>query len=429
MFQGILFVMSLSGSIIIVLYFLLNPVFGQRIPLKNRYFILKMAVFFYLLPVAELKFIVMGIFRKIVHLPGEYLKPGQYIYNMKNLILFDGEIKHYGFSLKWMYFFMAATASISLIMVICQMIRYEYDKKICLRNSHKVENEEYKQMVFSIRQDLNIRRDIVMMSSASCTYPMVMGIRVPVIIFPERCEEIGRQKYIIQHELVHIIHRDLPIKMLAFLAAAIHWYNPLAYLLYYEIGLISELLCDETVVRKMSEDERKDYSNLILDMSADDVKVNKYSIGFISDYTIIKRRILEMKKLQKKKTTGSVLLTALICFSGALTSFAYAPAPIVEDAEWDFQGEMVFSAGVEEPEAMPFACFFTSSEGMISEIEESSEKVVCKHEFQAGTITKHVKNSDGSCTVTEKEAKKCILCNYTKTGDVISVTKYPKCPH
>ena len=186
MFQGILFVMSLSGSIIIVLYFLLNPVFGQRIPLKNRYFILKMAVFFYLLPVAELKFIVMGIFRKIVHLPGEYLKPGQYIYNMKNLILFDGEIKHYGFSLKWMYFFMAATASISLIMVICQMIRYEYDKKICLRNSHKVENEEYKQMVFSIRQDLNIRRDIVMMSSASCTYPMVMGIRVPVIIFPER---------------------------------------------------------------------------------------------------------------------------------------------------------------------------------------------------------------------------------------------------
>ena len=242
-------------------------------------------------------------------------------------------------------------------------------------------------------------------------------------------EDIWRQKYIIQHELVHIIHGDLPIKMLAFLAAAIHWYNPLAYLLYYEIGVISELLCDETVVRKMSEDERKDYSNLILDMSADDVKVNKYSIGFISDYTIIKRRILEMKKLQKKKTTGSVLLTALICFSGALTSFAYAPAPIVEDAEWDFQGEMVFSAGVDEPEAMPFACFFTSSEGMISEIEESSEKVVCKHEFQAGTITKHVKNSDGSCTVTEKEAKKCILCNYTKTGDVISVTKYPKCPH
>lgn len=271
MFQGILFVMSLSGSVIIVLYFLLNPVFRQQISLKNRYFILKMSVFFYLLPVAELKFIVMGIFCKIVPLSGEYLKPSQYIYNMKNL-------------------------------VICQMIRYEYDKKICLKNSHKVENAEYRQMIFSIREDLNIQRNIVMMSSVSCTYPMVMGIRAPVIIFPEKCKEIRRQKYIIQHELVHIIHRDLPIKMLAFLAVAIHWYNPLAYLLYYEIGVISELLCDETVIRKMSEDERKDYSNLILDMYADDVKVNKYSIGFISDYAIIKRRILEMKKPQKKKS-------------------------------------------------------------------------------------------------------------------------------
>lgn len=49
-----------------------------------------------------------------------------------------------------------------------------------------------------------------------------------------------------------------------------------------------------------------------------------------------------MKKLQKKKTTGSVLLTALICFSGALTSFAYAPVPIVEDAEWDSRRNGIF---------------------------------------------------------------------------------------
>ncbi len=78
----------------------------------------------------------------------------------------------------------------------------------------------------------------------------------------------------------------------------------------FSICLLPLCVVIGSVTTQLKEFERKDYSNLILDMSVDDVKVNKYSIGFISDYAIIKRRILEMKKSQKKKTTGSVLLTA-----------------------------------------------------------------------------------------------------------------------
>ena len=68
-------------------------------------------------------------------------------------------------------------------------------------------------------------------------------------------------------------------------------------------------------------------------------------------------------------------------------------------------------------------------EDLKMEIEERSEKGVLKKEFQASKKTKKVKDRDGSCNVNEKEAKKFIMCNYTKKRDVNNGTKYPKCPH
>lgn len=61
MFRNLLFTMSLSGSLVMVLYLILYPLARRYFPLVWRYRVLKMAIFFYLIPVEGCKYYVFGI--------------------------------------------------------------------------------------------------------------------------------------------------------------------------------------------------------------------------------------------------------------------------------------------------------------------------------------------------------------------------------
>lgn len=66
-------------------------------------------------------------------------------------------------------------------------------------------------------------------------------------------------------------HHDLFIKYIGLLVMAVHWYNPLVYVMFHEISVISEMYCDSIVIGGKGEEERRKYSDL------------KYS-GFIRYY-------------------------------------------------------------------------------------------------------------------------------------------------
>lgn len=51
------------------------------------------------------------------------------------------------------------------------------------------------------------------------------------------------------------------------------------------------------------------------------------------------------------------------------------------------------------------------------------------HSFVNTKLTKHKKNSDGSCTVTIYNAKQCTSCNQYVWGDIDNTVSYEKCPH
>ena len=61
--------------------------------------------------------------------------------------------------------------------------------------------------------------------------PFVMGLIHPKIYLPSAMSE-AEQSYIIQHEKHHIRRCDHVIKLLAFAAVCIHWFNPLVWLAF-----------------------------------------------------------------------------------------------------------------------------------------------------------------------------------------------------
>lgn len=96
--------------------------------------------------------------------------------------------------------------------------------------------------------------------------PFVLGIFRPVIYLPSGLSE-GERDYILLHERTHIRRFDHVTRALAWLAAAVHWFNPLVWLAFRLAGRDMEMSCDEAVLGKMDRDVRADYSASLLRLS------------------------------------------------------------------------------------------------------------------------------------------------------------------
>lgn len=96
--------------------------------------------------------------------------------------------------------------------------------------------------------------------------PFVLGFVHPKIYIPVGIEK-EELDYILKHEKTHIKRRDHLIKPFAFIALAIHWFNPIIWVSFVLMVKDMEMSCDESVIRQSKEDIRGSYSESLLSMS------------------------------------------------------------------------------------------------------------------------------------------------------------------
>ncbi len=96
--------------------------------------------------------------------------------------------------------------------------------------------------------------------------PFALGVLAPKIYLPSTLQ--GQEMpYIILHEQTHLSRGDHIVKLLAFAALALHWFNPLVWLAFRLSMLDMEMSCDELVLRKMPQDVRCEYSQSLIRLS------------------------------------------------------------------------------------------------------------------------------------------------------------------
>ena len=139
--------------------------------------------------------------------------------------------------------------------------------------------------------------------------PFVMGLIHPKIYLPSAMSEV-EQSYIIQHERHHIRRGDHVIKLLAFAAVCIHWFNPLVWLAFALASKDMEMSCDEAVMRQTDRDIRADYSSSLLQFSTGKRVVIGTPLAFGEGET--KERIENIMKY-KKPTMIIVVLAVIVC--------------------------------------------------------------------------------------------------------------------
>lgn len=117
-----------------------------------------------------------------------------------------------------------------------------------------------------VKKELRIKRNIRIRMSPGVKSPILVGIFFPIVYIP--CTEItnDRLKMIFLHELTHYKRKDLMIKWLSLFVNAVHWFNPLVYMLCENIIESSEISCDMEVTKNMDKDGQDFYMRTILEL-------------------------------------------------------------------------------------------------------------------------------------------------------------------
>ena len=153
----------------------------------------------------------------------------------------------------------------------------------------------------------------------------VLGFIKPKIYIPTGMSPETR-KQILAHEHTHLDKGDHWIKMIGFIALAVHWFNPLVWVSYILLCKDIEMACDERVVQFMELNERKAYSSALLRCSTTKAHYAACPVAF--GEISVKYRIKSI--LNYRKPSFWISLLAVIAFGFVCVCLLTSPQTTVE---------------------------------------------------------------------------------------------------
>src|SRR5262245_16350571 len=116
--------------------------------------------------------------------------------------------------------------------------------------TERVTDAPWLQQARSLAGSLGISPRIAFLRSGGAAMPMAWGILRPAVLMPSTADEwpADRLRIVLLHELAHVKRRDCLTHMLAQVACALHWFNPLAWMAARHVRTERERACDDLVL-------------------------------------------------------------------------------------------------------------------------------------------------------------------------------------
>lgn len=148
--------------------------------------------------------------------------------------------------------------------------------------------------------------------TAAVGSPMIVGAIKPTLLLPELELSTEQLSLVFRHELIHYRRRDIWYKLLLMLANAIHWFNPMVWLMVHAADRDLELSCDEAVVAGRDEAYREEYGRCLLAVvRAGMSRRTLFTTNFYSGKKTLKNRLATILDTTKKRR-GTLALAALL---------------------------------------------------------------------------------------------------------------------
>lgn len=434
--MNIIFTMCFTGSSLYLLYLLAVHFFKNSLSIRWRYHALRLSLLAFITPLGFIKF-----FLSKTLIDTEFQLRG----NAPVMTLTShGIYANHAFEIA--FFIVFLWIIIAVFFFWKQRTRYFHFKKTLLQSITEVTNPVLLDYLAIHKRELGIRSKIRLYHTQD-TAAFTTGVIHPIIVLPETFL-LEQEKLIIKHELIHIKQNDTFFLLLRHLVSCLYWFNPLAGFLDHELGKVTELSCDKSVISNICDKEKKEYILALIDIASFDVQFQgSFASSFNSSKKYMKERIdlimnYSSKKMPKKLL---VLLTLCMILCSSFTASAYqTPSEFYMD--WHFKQNplsnfdsydsvIAFQSGGFATETVTTPILYDSQfsdiNGNIYQIDNSNRTPygICKHNFVDGEYSKHTKNKTGGCLTKYYSAQRCEKCGTLKVGKLIRELSYTTCPH
>lgn len=198
--------------------------------------------------------------------------------------------------------------------LLYQGVSYAIFRRTVRRWKRDVARADYAAMLSDTARDLGVSAPEMIVCEAIST-PAVTGLLRPRLLLPHEHYDVQELRYILRHELCHLKRRDMLFKLVLLAANAMHWFNPVVYLMLRQADEDIELACDSAATDGLELPERAAYSRTLLAAVQSSVRALPATTCFGGTVERLKRRITNVLGAQKKRGLGIVALVLALTFT------------------------------------------------------------------------------------------------------------------
>jgi beta-lactamase regulating signal transducer with metallopeptidase domain len=172
----------------------------------------------------------------------------------------------------------------------------------------------------------------LLIETRSMAVPAVLGILRPCVLLPKGLLATWSDdelKLAILHELVHVQRRDNVLNWVLIFIQALHWFNPVVWLVLRRFRAEREVLCDAMVLSRLQPDQRRTYGATLIKAAADTSPpgFSPSLVPIVNHKQEIQRRIRMIARFKPTPRAVSILATGFILGLACITFTGAAQKP------------------------------------------------------------------------------------------------------
>lgn len=215
---------------------------------------------------------------------------------------------------------------VTLVFIATFVIQYMlFNKKI---KNNKCDDIIVNTILRKCLKELKIKKNIKIYYQDYNKLTSIFGVFNSKILISKEVLNLDDEslKYIFMHELAHFKRKDLFFNLIMLLTVSVHFFNPIVWYIFKCIREDIELAADEYVVRKMNQNEKKQYGLTLIHMLELN-QTNKYAINFLcmSDTERNMGRRIKMIKKPLKNKIFSIIFVIFIMIVAIVIIFIKSP--------------------------------------------------------------------------------------------------------
>ncbi len=252
------------------------------------------------------------------------------------------------------------------------------------KSSLPLQNREVRMVYNNCLNEMKIKRNIPVYSTAFLKSPVIAGLFRPCIYLPihlisdfnmtaekhmcprgykrisDGCSNATDIRYMLLHELQHYKHKDAIASFLMNLFGVLYWFNPLVWFALKEMRNDREVACDTSVLKLLNESDYEDYGNTLINF-AEKVSLTPFPFvaGISGTMKQMQKRIINISSYQKpsvwKKVKGTGIFALIAVILLGITPMFSTYAAEQSYYQWNISSEKI--------DLMDLSAYFNGYEG------------------------------------------------------------------